>query len=267
MCLDPGVELLVKVVCDASERPWMAEKADIRPGSAGNWLVCIPLDQFDGDGLDTSRYGPPQYANSLRADDLLLVPKYLTEIPSDPRYQAYRRIRCFRSVRIIGRSRWPRINLQDRSAVTAVLPDHFYTGQWSQLEERFPLNSPTFVRLTSNSRRFWPVAGIAISILYSSVSMFLLSGIPYGTLGTVYGRMGPSSQTWPFRINYISPFPHYRDNPLGGNNRFPMDNPRHFHHPQEAYVALTGRRIFWSSLSTLFLVFFYAFPLSPMIVR
>jgi serine/threonine protein phosphatase PrpC len=138
MRLDPGVELLVKVVCNASERPRMSEQADIRPGSAGNWLVCIPLDEFDRDGLSTSRFGHPQSEHSLGPDDLLLVPKYLTEIPADPRYQAYRRIRCFRSVRIIGRSRWPSVDLQRFSAVTAVLPDHFYTGKWSYSEERFP---------------------------------------------------------------------------------------------------------------------------------
>ena len=134
----PGDELLVRALCDAAERPKLAERLRIRPGSAGRWLVCMPLDCCRRD--EATACSAEADAGSLRLgpDDLLLVPRYLTEMPIDPNYTAYRRVRFSKAIRSTAMP-FPRtIDLQDKSVLTAVLPDHAYTGGWAYFRERFP---------------------------------------------------------------------------------------------------------------------------------
>lgn len=158
-----GDEVLAKILCDASERPGLAQRAGIRTGSAGNWLICAPLDQVGqrsfSKGLSTNESNDVNLW--LEPNDLLLVPRYLAEMPRDPQYRNYCRIRRCQAVRALKNPSGRQVALQDRSSVTAVLPDHFYTGGWSFFRERFPrdgqfvLGSDGFYSCFSSPKELW----------------------------------------------------------------------------------------------------------------
>ncbi len=159
-----GDEILVKVVCDASERPSLAKRARLRVGSTGNWLVCVPLDQAGKRPARKNKPRPDQAEDAmlwLGPDDLLLVPKYLAEMPRDPRYRRYCRVRYSQAVRILKSASNRQLALQDKSSATAVLPDHFYVGGWSSFRERFPrdgqfvLASDGFYSCFSHPKELW----------------------------------------------------------------------------------------------------------------
>ena len=159
ICVCRGEELLVKVICSAAQRPQVARQADIKETSAENWLICAPLDHCRNDGSANRPYKHKTVC--LRPSDLLLIPKYLTEIPHDPRYHHYRRVRYSQAIRSLTHTRPRQIPLQEKSHATAVLPDHFYTGDWSYFQERFPkdaqfvLASDGFYSCFSNPPEIW----------------------------------------------------------------------------------------------------------------
>ena len=134
----PGNELLGKVGGDAAERPKLAAEMGIRAGSTGNWLVCMPLDRCGRE--HSAPHNPEADASSLHLgpDDLLLVPRYLADMPRDPAYASYRRVRFSKAIRSTASLLPALLDLQSKSAHTAVLPDHAYTGRWTHFRERFP---------------------------------------------------------------------------------------------------------------------------------
>lgn len=134
--IEPGTQLLVKVLCDASERPQLAHRAGIRPGSAGNWLVCRALDC-----LAHSEHDGPGGVPFLGPNALILAPRYLAEAPLVPRYAGYRLIRYSKAVRLMNGSRPVTAGFRDKTAVTAVLPDHFRAGRWTYGQEQFPADA------------------------------------------------------------------------------------------------------------------------------
>lgn len=154
--LELGTQLLVKVLCDASERPQLAHRAGIRPGSAGNWLVCRALDCLAG-----SERNAPGGAPFLGPNALILAPRYLAEAPLVPRYAGYRLIRYSKAIRLMNGLRPVATSFQDKRAVTAVLPDHFHTGRWTYGQEQFPadaqfvLASDGFYECFSGARELW----------------------------------------------------------------------------------------------------------------
>ncbi len=159
-----GDEILAKVICDASRRPSLAKRAGVRTGSAGNWLVCIPLDQAGRSRVRKNKSTNDKKDDEvlwLKPDDLLLVPRYLVGTSNDPRYRGYCRIRYSQAVRTLKSSNHRQYAMQDKSSATAVLPDHFYVGAWSLLRERFPDNaqfvlaSDGFYGCFSNPRDIW----------------------------------------------------------------------------------------------------------------
>ena len=74
----------------------------------------------------------------LGPEDVLVVPKYLVEMPLDPSLAAYRRVRFSKTIRSTASARPVKLDLQDKSHLTAVLPDHVYAGNWTHFRERFP---------------------------------------------------------------------------------------------------------------------------------
>ncbi|NLX15203.1 MAG: hypothetical protein GXY44_16365 [Phycisphaerales bacterium] len=129
----PGDELLAKVVADGTRYPKLMRRNGI--GKPDQWLLCKPLDRC---GSNKSKGGL-----WLETDDLLLVPKYLAGTSQDPLLQGYRRFPFSKMIRVASDRRplRPSISFNDRGAVTAVLPDHFYTGHWTHSQDRFPVDT------------------------------------------------------------------------------------------------------------------------------
>ena len=133
--LRPATELLVEVLCNASERPDLCEQSGIPSRSASSWLVCTLRVMCEISQAEPAKPQPP--AVPLTSGDLLLVPTYLAEPPEDARRDQYRWVRYSRALRLLS-SHAMQPRLQGRSAATAVLPDHFSRGGWGYFRERFP---------------------------------------------------------------------------------------------------------------------------------
>ena len=144
----PGDTLLARVMGKADSHPLIAQMAGIQPEKAGSWLICSCLDGVAERqaGADDRPIRPD--ALWLKVGDVLLVPKYLAEPPEDSRFRSYVRLRYSSRIRLAGQ---PCVSedhgFGGKGCVTAVLPDHFYTGGWSKVEERFPLDA-SFVLAT-----------------------------------------------------------------------------------------------------------------------
>jgi hypothetical protein len=135
-----GDELLCKVIADAAERPLLAEMASIPKKSSDKWLVCTPLDLCAPENGPGSSKDTRVVAVQLAAGDCLLVPKYLVGTPKDPRYKRYRSFNYSPAVRPLLTSKQNDSTKGELSkgSLTAVLPDHYYRGEWTHLEDRFP---------------------------------------------------------------------------------------------------------------------------------
>lgn len=155
----PNSELLIKITGTLSEFPDLLKSH--KRQSPDKWYVCKAVchcgSEHAGGAINDS------YGSSLKPGELLLVPKYLVAAPKDPEYQEFRRLYYSRFVH---RTVSPGLirsdmhfNLQGNT--TAVLPDHFYTGQWVYLEERFPVDthflicSDGFYRAFSDLAQMW----------------------------------------------------------------------------------------------------------------
>ena len=155
--LGPGDVILAKVVFDTAKDPSLVSRVGIPIKSAGNWLVCRPLDQIHRSSTHCSKDGCVLW---LGSDEQLFVPKYLAEMASDPKYRNYRWIRYSKVLRTLKSPR-PQPVMQDKSNLTAVMPDHFYSGDWQNFQERFPpdaqfvLASDGFYSCFSTPRELW----------------------------------------------------------------------------------------------------------------
>jgi len=148
------VELLTKVVGELSDHPTMADEARIP--NPRNWLVCEPVCSC---GETASQETPMLWLDS---EELLLVPKYLTSTPRDPHYRDLRRFRYSRFIRRVSSpQKATSLKLNTQGNATAVLPDHFYAGEWDSLEDRFAsdtnflLCSDGFYRAFEEPAQIW----------------------------------------------------------------------------------------------------------------
>ncbi len=141
MRFGPGDELLCKILGDASAMPNLAADAGIRPGSAGRWLVCLPIDRCQAPATPTHTDPKPKALPicSLHPGEPFLVPRYMVDMVRDAALPGYCRVRYSTSVRFAGAA--PKatvLTFDEKGSATAVLPDHFYTGQWTHFRESFP---------------------------------------------------------------------------------------------------------------------------------
>ncbi len=151
----PDAELLTKVMGELSDYPELASEERI--SNPDNWLVCRPICSCGEAG---SRETPVLWLDS---EELLLVPKYLTSTPRDPKYRDFRRFHYSRFIRRVSSAsrESSKLQLDMRGNTTAVLPDHFYTGQWDRFDDRFPrethflLCSDGFYRGFEDSAQIW----------------------------------------------------------------------------------------------------------------
>ena len=134
--LGPGDELRAEIVCDASERPDLAEKARIDKASAANWLVCLPVESAAAPPAEApGRRGHP--CIELETGELLLAPRYLAVFPDDLADRQYCRLPYSLALRRPSGPLLDEPSFEGRGSATAVLPDHFYTAGWAFWEERF----------------------------------------------------------------------------------------------------------------------------------
>ncbi|GEM_PF-1824283 len=139
----PGDQLFAKILGDASELTDIARQAGIELERSRNWLVCSPLDRPGNARNPTPRDCSEREVLLLNPDDILVVPKYLVGTREHRAYEEYTLLPYSRFIRVLGTddSQCGPVCFRSRTVVTQVLPDHFYSGGWSLVEERFPLNT------------------------------------------------------------------------------------------------------------------------------
>lgn len=135
----PGTELLAKIVGPLSRFPILTEHTGI--AKMDNWVLCSALCL-----CDNSEPVPdvlPKTEFVLQQNELLIVPRYLLSVPKDPIYKAFRLLYYSRYIRRLSSpvKELPDVNFDAQGNTTAVLPDHFYTGQWEYIEERFDIDT------------------------------------------------------------------------------------------------------------------------------
>jgi len=131
----PGDEILAKVICNTSKYPHLAARAGVGAEYMENWFICVVLDRCAGGSC--KKNATKGHVLYLKCGDLLIVPRYLAGLAIQIECRSYIRIPYSHRVRPI-HSPPENVNLQRPGAITAVLPDHFYTGGWVHFQERFP---------------------------------------------------------------------------------------------------------------------------------
>jgi hypothetical protein len=133
----PGDEILAKIRCEASKYPDLAQASGIAPEHSGNWLLCEVLDKCAG----TSRKTPVKSeVLHVERGDLLMVPRYLAGSVIRVKSRSYTRLLYSRMIRPAHTRARP-VDFQQHTTMTQVIPDHFYTGAWSYMQDRFALDT------------------------------------------------------------------------------------------------------------------------------
>lgn len=154
----PGDEILAKFICTASKCPQVAAKAGIKTSCLNKWIICAPLDKCHRNNINKTLQGKRNLC--LESSDRLVVPIYLCGAAIKTGSRRYIHFPYSDFIRVID-SR-PRNNgFKNGGTVTAVLPDHFYTGDWTYFEDRFPLDanfvltSDGFHNCFKNPKELW----------------------------------------------------------------------------------------------------------------
>lgn len=133
-----GDELLAKVLGTLTRYPRIAEKLRIQPEHRTKWLVCRVLDKCSGcTASSSSQKGQILH---LGYGERVVVPRYLAGRAIQIGSNHYVSFLYSRTIRTI-KHRAQAVNFHKYGAVTAVLPDHFYTGNWTYFRDRFPADA------------------------------------------------------------------------------------------------------------------------------
>jgi hypothetical protein len=133
----PGDQILVRVEGPLDEHETVATHSGIHERHLRNWLVCTPVEACS----DVEKDGSPRAdAVVIARGDRLLVPRYLYGQPLMSRGRQYRCLDYSSTIRIVPKvPRGVRADgIEHRGSVTTVLPDHFYSGHYDYVEDRFP---------------------------------------------------------------------------------------------------------------------------------
>ncbi|MFA7281369.1 MAG: protein phosphatase 2C domain-containing protein [Sterolibacterium sp.] len=155
----PGACLLCRVLGDAGEYPDLARSADIRPGSAGSWLIVTPIDQLQP--ADRRAAASTIAPRLIGSGGIALVPRYLTQALSDGGCEALCCMNYSRHIRYPEDPPQPKPILSGKGHTTQVLPDHVRAGHWLCVNERFPsdssflLCSDGFYSAFDDPRKMW----------------------------------------------------------------------------------------------------------------
>ena len=133
-----GDELLAKVLGTLTRYPQIAEGLRIRPEHRTKWFVCRVLDKCSGSTAgSSSRKGQ---ILQLGYGERMVVPVYLAGRAIQIGSNNYVSFPYSRTIRTI-KNRAQAVNFHKHGAATAVLPDHFYTGNWTYFRDRFPTDA------------------------------------------------------------------------------------------------------------------------------
>jgi hypothetical protein len=138
MPFGPGDEILAKVIGSLTKQPQTAAKLGIRAEHHDRWLICQILDKCGAQKLKDALY--EERAQTLRHSETIVVPKYLagrTITIGANEYINFPYSRMIKTSKL--QSQYS--DFSRHGSVNAVLPDHFYTGQWSYFQDRFPLDA------------------------------------------------------------------------------------------------------------------------------
>lgn len=155
----PGCELLVKLKGTLRDFPTFVKNSEQR--CPDKWYVCEVICPYGSQGATHDVKQGPRLC--LKAGELLLAPKYLVSTPKDLEHPEFRRLHYSRFVCPVASLGAVHSNMHHDllSNITTVLPDHYYTGQWTWFDERFPIGthfllcSDGFYRAFSDPAHMW----------------------------------------------------------------------------------------------------------------
>jgi serine/threonine protein phosphatase PrpC len=133
----PGDELLAKVQGTLIKFPHVADRLQIRFENRSNWLLCYVVDKSTAGRVKNS---PEKCVSHFRYGDPVIVPRYLVGKPIPIGGTHYINLPYSRAIQWVNNTHQAP-SFQQKGNVTAVLPDHFYTGNWIHFQDRFPLDS------------------------------------------------------------------------------------------------------------------------------
>lgn len=133
----PDDRILVRVEGRLADHRTLGENGGIQERHFRNWLVCTAIDACPDDKKDQPR---PLDGVVIAPGDRLLVPRYLYGQQLTSGGRKYRCLDYSSTIRIVPASPpgvWAD-GIEHRGSVTTVLPDHFYSGHYDYVEDRFP---------------------------------------------------------------------------------------------------------------------------------
>jgi hypothetical protein len=138
----PGDQMLVRFEGVLSEFPEYIDQVGRDSVYMNNWLVCKPVELS---------YKAPIRGNNqpgfkcirLDLNDMLLVPKYLVDIPQTLKKEKYRKIHYSSAITPLhaNQSGGRNHTFEEKGNATLVLPDHYYSGCYEHYRDRFPHNT------------------------------------------------------------------------------------------------------------------------------
>lgn len=153
----PGDEMLAKVLCTVSNQPQLGMRLGIDTKYMNNWLLCTALDRCS---RNSKEIVTKESSINLKNGDYMIVPKYLTGTVINTEFCNYIRFPYSRTIRFLNNLP-ENVDFKQHGSATFVLPDHFYTGNWTYFQDRFPLDT-NFVLATdgfyncfNNSEDMW----------------------------------------------------------------------------------------------------------------
>jgi hypothetical protein len=156
----PGDQILVRVEGALDGHRTVIGNGGIQERHRKNWLVCTAVEACSDVEQDG---GARPGAVVIARGDRLLVPKYLYGQLLMSGCRKYRCLDYSSTIRIMPASppRVPSDGIEHRGSVTAVLPDHFYSGQYDYIQDRFPcgthfvLGSDGFYSAFATASQMW----------------------------------------------------------------------------------------------------------------
>ena len=134
----PGDEVLARSLGSLTGYPNIAETLQIRAEHCNKWLICQIVDKCRRRA--TSDDLRQTHTVTLRYRERVIVPRYLAGRTIQIGCANYVTFPYSRTIRTV-KSPTKTVDFHRCGAATAVLPDHFYTGGWTYLQDRFPLDA------------------------------------------------------------------------------------------------------------------------------
>jgi hypothetical protein len=156
--LCPGDHVLVRVVGPAPVCARRAGTSAQTPADSRSWFLCEFVRRWRAHR--NGQASAPRSILELAPGELLRVPRYIIGHVNAADVGLYRAFPLTPIVRGVApeRASTPTLAFAGHGAVTAVLPDDFFTGRWGHFRAQFPLTT-TFVLASDGFTRCFADAG------------------------------------------------------------------------------------------------------------